>query len=337
MNFVKLGTSSLKISPLTIGCWSFGGGAGSYWGLQDQNDVNDLVSRALDYGVNFFDTAFGYNEGRSERSLGLALKGKRNQAVICNKIPIQAANKLPDYEQTIKDSLERLQTDVIDVMMIHWPTRDEGLLRANLEALQSMQSKGFIREIGVSNFGLRTLEIAKEMEIPVIVNEFAYNLMTRGIEGNILPYCRERNIGIAAYMPLMQGILTGKFRTLDDIPAVRKRSIQFSSKHNSEARHGGPGAESSVVLLLDQLKQLSKKTGIPQSHLAIGWLMAKDGVSTVIAGCRNADQLQENIKAVETRLDPDLISALDQASEPLKNDLKGELDLWQMGSASRIW
>lgn len=337
MNFVKLGSSSLKISPLTVGCWSFGGGSGSYWGPQDQNDVNDLVARALDKGVNFFDTAFGYNEGRSEESLGLALKGKRDQAVICNKIPIQTAAQLTHYEQTIKDSLKRLQTDMIDVMMIHWPTRDEGLLRANLEALQSVQKKGYIREIGVSNFGVRTLEIAKEMEIPVVLNEFAYNLMTRGIEDEILPYCRDRNIGIAAYMPLMQGILTGKFKTLDDIPAVRKRSIQFSSKRNPEARHGGPGAESSVIFLLNQLKHLSKKTGIPENHLAIGWLIAKDSVSTVIAGCRNVDQLQDNIKAVETQLDPDFITALDQASESLKNDLKGELDLWQMGSSSRIW
>ncbi|MDW7658804.1 MAG: aldo/keto reductase [Bacillota bacterium] len=333
----KLGQSDLKISPLTVGCWSFGGGDGSYWGAQSQQDVNDLVAEALAMGVNFFDTAFGYNDGKSEESLGIALRGKRQDALICNKIPIQTADQLSRYEETIQASLKRLQTDVIDIMMIHWPTRDEGLLRANLEALQQMREKGLVREIGVSNFGLRTLNIAREMEIPVVANEFAYNLMTRGIEKEILPYCHANQIGVAAYMPIMQGILTGKYAHLEDIPLVRKRSVHFKCEGNPESRHGGPGAEDEVLYLLDELNRIAQETGIKEGHLAIAWLIAQSGVSTVIAGCRTVDQLRDNVQAVETKLDSSILAALDAASLPLNQKMPDQLDLWQIGDKSRIW
>ena len=333
----KLGQSDLKISPLTVGCWSFGGDAGSYWGAQSQQDVNDLVAEALVLGVNFFDTAFGYNEGKSEQSLGMALQGRRSQALICNKMPIQTTEQLPRYEETIVSSLKRLQTDVIDVMMIHWPTKDEGLLRANLEALQQVREKGLVREIGVSNFGLRTLDIAREMEIPVVANEFAYNLMARGIEKEILPYCYQNQIGVLAYMPIMQGVLTGKYATLDEIPPVRRRSVHFSSEGNPECRHGGPGAESEVLFLLEELKRIVRQTGIRAGHLAIAWLIAQAGVSTVIAGCRTVGQLRDNVLAADTKLDPDIMAALDAASRPLFQKLPDQLDLWQRGDRSRIW
>jgi aryl-alcohol dehydrogenase-like predicted oxidoreductase len=333
----KFGQSDLKVSPLTVGCWSFGGGDGSYWGAQSQQDVNDLVAEALSLGINFFDTAFGYNEGKSEQSLGIALQDRRNEALICNKIPIQTAEQLPRYEETILASLARLQTDVIDVMMIHWPTRDEGLLRANLEALQRMRTKGLVREIGVSNFGLRTLNIAREMEIPVVANEFAYNLMTRGIENEILPYCTANQIGVAAYMPLMQGILTGKYARMEDIPLVRKRSVHFKCEGNPESRHGGPGAEEEMLHLLDELNRIARETGIRAGHLAIAWLITQPGVSTVIAGCRTVDQLRDNARAVETKLDPQILAALNEASLPLHQKMPDQLDLWQLGEKSRIW
>lgn len=337
MELRKLGKSDIQVSTLTVGCWSFGGGTGSYWGHQSQQAVNELVAEALDLGVNFFDTAFGYNDGDSERALGTALKGKRDKALICNKIPIQQTDDLGKYEQTITASLNRLQTDVIDVMMIHWPTRDEGLLRANLEALQHVQEKGLVRAIGVSNFAVRTLEIAREMGIAVIVNEFAYNLMSRGMEQDVLPYCRDMNIGVAAYMPLMQGILTGKYATLEDIPLKRKRTVHFDSRCNPESRHGGPGAEDAIHYLLRELRQLADESGISAAHLSIGWILAKEGVSTVIAGCRSVEQLRDNVKAAMTSLDPAVLQALDEASRPLYQAFPDQLDLWQPSSKSRIW
>ena len=337
MQKIRLGLSSLAVSRLTIGCWSFGGDKDSYWGLQEQGEVNRLVAAALAEGVNFFDTAFAYNAGQSERSLGEALKGRRQQAVICNKIPIQSWEQLPFYEKTVTDSLGRLQTDYLDLLMIHWPTNDARLLEENLAALQRMQEKGLVRELGVSNFAVQTMRLAREMGLKLAANQLAYNLMSRGIEAKVLPYCRENALGVAAYMPLMQGVLTGKYATIAEIPPQRRRTSHFASQANPAARHGGPGAEPELLQLLADLKQIALASQVSQSRLAIAWLLAQPAVSTVIAGCRNITQLQDNVQAVRTRLDQETLAGLTAASQPLAEKLAGQLDLWQPAEKSRIW
>jgi aryl-alcohol dehydrogenase-like predicted oxidoreductase len=333
----QLGKTDLKISLLCVGCWSFGGDNSSYWGEQDQADVDALVGKALDRGINFFDTAFGYNSGESEKSLGKALKKRRKEAIICNKTPIQEGDNLKNFEALLNDSLKRLDTDYIDLLMIHWPVKDEGLLRANLEALLKARQKGIIREIGVSNFSLETLKIAREAGAGVAANEFAYNLMSRAPEKQVLPYCVEHNIGMLAYMPLMQGILAGKYNSLGEIPPMRRRTVHFSKMGNPNNNHGGPGADAEVEAFLKALKDLSGKTGISCTALSLGWLCAKEGVASVIAGCRRVDQLLENEKSIDTGLSPGIVKALDDISKPLFDKLSGCLDIWKVPADSRIW
>ena len=336
MEQIRLGDSSLDTSRLCVGCWSFGGEAGDYWGPQSQSEVNTLVGEALDKGVNFFDTAFMYNNGASEISLGKALKGRRKEAVICNKIVVQDREQLKDYETALANSLKRLDTDYIDLMMIHWPVSDAELLGANLEALLEARKKGIIREIGVSNFGPGTLALARKIGVEVVANEFAWNLMTRGIEREVLPLCRESRIGILAYMPLMQGILSGKYRSIAEIPALRRRSVHFSSAGNPDCRHGMAGAEAEVEKFLAGLSDLARKTGIPGGTLSIAWLVAS-GASSVIAGCRTVAQLHENTTAAETVLSGEILKALDDLSRPLLDTFGHCLDIWQSPEKSRIW
>jgi aryl-alcohol dehydrogenase-like predicted oxidoreductase len=336
MEHSKLGRSALDTSRLCIGCWSFGSEAGDYWGPQSQNEVNALVGKALDQGINFFDTAFMYNNGASEISLGKALKGRRKEAVICNKIVVQDREQLKNYETTLANSLKRLDTDYIDLMMIHWPVSDADLLEANLEALLKARKKGILREIGVSNFGTGALALAEKTGVDVVANEFAWNLMTRGIEREVLPHCREKQIGILAYMPLMQGILSGKYGSIAEIPALRRRTIHFSGAGNPDCRHGMAGAEAEVENFLRGLSELAQKTGIRSSALSIAWLVAK-GASSVIAGCRTIDQLHENASATETILSDEILKALDDLSQPLLDKLGHGLDLWQSPEKSRIW
>ncbi|MDR2787871.1 MAG: aldo/keto reductase [Candidatus Accumulibacter sp.] len=336
MKQIRLGNSSLKVSRLCVGCWSFGGEAGDYWGAQSQKEVDTLVGEALDRGINFFDTAFMYNNGASEVSLGKALKARRKEAVICNKIVVQDREQLEDYETTLGNSLKRLETDHIDLMMIHWPVSDADLLKANLEALLDARRKGIIREIGVSNFSLETLALAKEAGVETVANEFAWNLMARGIEREALPYCNENRIGVMAYMPLMQGILSGKYGSIAEIPGVRRRTVHFSSFGNPECRHGMAGAEADVEKFLKGLSELSRKTGISCGTLSIAWLIAK-GAAAVIAGCRTVAQLRENAAAAETVLPGETLSALDDLSRPLLEKLGACLDLWQSPDKSRIW
>ncbi|MCL2319623.1 MAG: aldo/keto reductase [Treponema sp.] len=337
MKKLPLGKSGLKVSQLCIGCWSFGGDSKSYWGEQNQADVDALVNEALDRGINFFDTAFGYNSGESEKSLGKALKKRRGEAVICNKIPIQEGDALKNYEAVLGDSLKRLGTDYMDILMIHWPVKDESLLRKNFEALLKAREKGIIREIGVSNFGLSTLKIARDMGVAVIANEFAYNLISRGMEKAILPYCIKNNIGVLAYMPLMQGVLAGKYRTVADIPLMRRRTIHYSKSGNPNSLHNAPGADAEVEQFLDGLRELSAKTGIPCGTLSVAWLSQKQGVTSIIAGSRNREQVLENEQAVSTTLDAGTIKALDDLSKPLFNKLGNYLDLWKSVEESRIW
>lgn len=335
MKYNSLGPENLKVSAIGVGTWSFGGGEGSYWGAQSQRDVDALVAEALEHGINFFDTAFGYNAGQSEISLGMALQGKREQAVICDKLPIQ--EDLAGYEEAVVGGLRRLGTEYVDLLMIHWPTRDRALLEQNLAALERMRQKGYIRQVAVSNFGLETLAMARDMGIQVAANEFAYNLLCRAIEYDILPYCQAEGIGIAAYMPIMQGILTGKYGDIQSIPENRRRSIQFRAQGNPLARHGGPGAEAEVLQVLDTLRDQSEQTQVPAGDLALAWCIAKPGIATTIVGCRNAAQLRQNAAAADLDVPASVLKALDDASQPLKAAVGNEPDIWMSGAQSRIW
>jgi aryl-alcohol dehydrogenase-like predicted oxidoreductase len=217
--------------------------------------------------------------------------------------------------------------------LIHWPVKDKGLVRANLEALLKARQKGITREIGVSNFSLGTLKLAEETGVSVAADEFAYNLMSRAPEKEVLPYCAEHNIGILAYMPLMQGILTGKYDSLAEIPPMRRRTVHFSKMDN----HGRPGAGAEAEGLLKALKELSKETGISCAALSLGWLRARKGVTSIIAGCRTVDQLLENEKSIDAAIPEDIVRALDDISKPLFDKLADYLDLWKIPAESRIW
>ena len=337
MEKIQLGNSSLKVSRLTVGCWSFGGEEGSYWGAQDQADVDALVADALNLGINFFDTAVAYNGGKSESSLGMALKGRRKDAIICNKIFIHDKDKLKDFENSIQESLKRLGTDYIDLMMIHWPVKDAELLKDNLSALLKVQQKGMVRELGISNFGLTTMNMAKECGLNIVANEFGYNLMCRGMEKEILPYCRKNNIGILPYSPLMQGLLTGKYQKLSDIPPSRRRTVHFSKMENPDWLHGGPGADAEVEAMLKGLKALSDKTGMSVGTLSLAWLCHQDGVASIIAGCRTVEQLKENKSSIETKLSGEILGELTKLSQPLFEKVGSHLDMYRGDNEPRIW
>ena len=193
------GKSGIEISPMGIGCWSYGGG--DYWGPQAQSDVTAVANAALDAGINFFDTAEGYNNGRSEEALAVALKGRRHEAVIGTKI------SKPDpatIRERCEASLQRLQTDYVDIYMIHWPHDRLPSKRAWLN-LTRLQEDGLIRAIGVSNFGVEQLTRHLRQGASIAVNQLCYNLLSRAIEPELLPLCRKHDVGILGYMPLLRG------------------------------------------------------------------------------------------------------------------------------------
>ncbi|HET6485453.1 MAG TPA: aldo/keto reductase [Spirochaetia bacterium] len=332
----RCGSSGLELPVVGVGVWAFGGG--SYWGEQDQGEVDRIVARALDLGCGFFDTAEMYNEGRSEESLGKALAGRRSQALICSKIP-------PDHcqpEAVIQHcdaSLRRLGTDHVDLYLIHWPlttVKNPPRLDQTIDAMRSLQAAGKVRFIGVSNYGPRQLEELRSAGAHPACNELPYSLLARAIEHALMPVCERTGIGIIAYMPLMQGLLTGRYASADDLPANRARTRQFRGDRPG-SRHGEPGFEELTFRAVRAIRGLCDQAGMPMERAALAWCAARFGVTCTIAGARTVAQLEENAKAGETRLSDDLLSALDAATDELKQAMGPSVDLFESAANTRTW
>lgn len=335
MNKVIL-SEGLEVSAMSIGCWSFGGGA--YWGAQSQEDCDRVVRSAIDEGVRLFDTAEMYNDGESEISLGRALNGIRHQAVIMDKIPADFLHK-EDVKKHCEDSLKRLNTDYIDIYAPHWPlttAQNPASYEECFEALIRLKEEGKIRHIGVSNFGTGQInEIYSKTQAEPVINELLYNILSRAIEDSIIPACKQHQMGILSYLPIHQGVLTGKYRTVEDIPFNQTRTRHFNSKRGG--RHGGKGAENEVARILNGMAQISEKTGYSMTHLALSYAVQRDGISSVLVGCRNEKQLKENSYAINNPVPMELVDEMNLLSEPLYKMLGSNADYYESEENARIF
>ncbi len=331
MQMQRCGKSNIEVSAISIGCWSFGGRESDYWGSQDQEQVEAVVHSALDHGINFFDTAEGYNDGRSEQSLGQALAGLRDRAAIATKV--SPDNTQPQtLSQHCEASLRRLQTDYLDIYYVHWPIAGDWAEDA-FATLIDLQAEGKIRSIGLSNHGVQQMEDVLATGAQIELNQLHYNLLSRAIEVEIMPMCLRENIGVVAYMPLLQGLLTGKYETVEDIPAPRRRSRHFRSR--DDARHGEPGAEQAVFDALAELRTIAQEKSISMTHLALAWVMAKPGVTSVLVGARSPEQVSQNVAAAEADMTPELVQRLDELGQPVFDALGANADYWDSQANSR--
>jgi aryl-alcohol dehydrogenase-like predicted oxidoreductase len=327
----KLGRSGIEVSPLSLGCWALAGGSG--WGDQDERSAIATIHAALDQGINFFDSAESYGDGVSEEIVGKALSDRRDKAIIASKISPNhtAPDELRGY---LEASLARLQTDYVDVYMIHWPIRTHAVADS-LAVLQALKEEGKIRAIGVSNFARLDLTEAVGTGVQLDVNQLHYSLLSRAIEYEILPLCRRFEVSVTTYMPLLQGLLTGKYRTLEDVPAFRLRTRHFSSDRPM-SRHGDVGAEAEVVTALSAVRTIAEELGEPMANVALAWVMAQPGVASVIAGARSPDQVARNVQATALSLAPETIARLNEATDPVKQALGANADYWQTEENSRM-
>jgi myo-inositol catabolism protein IolS len=322
MKYRKLGRTDIEASVVAMGCWAIAGG--HTWGPQDEADSIATVHAALDAGVNFFETAEGYGKGYSEEVLGRALKGRRREAVIATKV--SRSNLAPDdVIKACEGSLQRLQTDVIDLYQIHWPSR-EVPISETLPALEKLLDQGKVRAIGVSNFAIGDLTAL----LPIghcQTNQLPYSLLWRAIEHEILPKCIEEDIGILCYSPLMQGLLTGKYASPDDVPEGRARSRHFS-KDRPRVRHGEAGCEAETFAAIERIRQISASVGESMAKVSLAWLLAQPGVNAVLAGARKPGQIRETAQAADLTLAPETIEALTEATEEVKRLLGTNPDIW---------
>ena len=330
MKYRKLGQSDIDVSILSLGCWALAGGSG--WGDQDEREAIATIHAALEQGINFLDTAEGYGGGYSEEIVGKAIVDRRDRAVVATKISPSHAEPsvLREYCEA---SLRRLQTDYVDHYIVHWPIATDWVADS-FAVLDDLKREGKIRSIGVSNYGVQQLSEALEVGVQIDNNQLHYSLLSRAIEFEVLPLCRKHRITVTAYMPLLQGLLTGKFRTIDDVPLFRLRTRHFSGDRPM-ARHGSPGAEEETFAAIDAVRAIAEELDEPMANVALAWVMAQPGLLSAIAGARRPDQIARNVEAADLSLSPETIARLDAATDELKQKLGPCPDYWNTLENSR--
>jgi len=331
MKYRKLGKTNLEVSVIALGCWAIVGDP--IWGPQSKSDAISTIKTALDLGINFFDTAEGYGNGYSEELLSAGLAEQRHEVVIASKVSSSHLAK-NEVIAACERSLKRLKRDYIDLYQIHWPKRTIPL-EETMEALQILQQQGKIKYIGVSNFG--TKDLSKIMTIGrVEANQIPYSLLWRAVEYEIAPQCVENDISLLPYSPLSQGLLTGKFKTADEVPAGRARTRIFASSR-PHAQHGEPGCESETFDSIEKIRQLAAEiqmggTPLPMAALSLAWLIHQPGVTSVLAGARHPKQITENALATDLEIETEVLQKLSQATENVKSILGKNPDMWQANS-----
>jgi aryl-alcohol dehydrogenase-like predicted oxidoreductase len=333
MRYTFLPGTDIRVSVIAMGCWALAGDM--TWGDQSESDSIAAVRAALDAGITFFDTAPGYGDGLSERRLGLGLRGVREQAVVATKIGPDAL-RAPAMIASVERSLGHLETDHVELLQIHWPSR-EVPLDETWTALERLREQGKVRAIGVSNFGPEDLAEALEIgagTAPPVTNQVPYSLLSRAVEFEIQPACARAEVGILCYSPLLWGLLADKYPSADDVPLGRARSRHFASTRKL-TRHGEPGCEAATFAALARIRAVAARLGVAMQDLAIAWLLHRPAVTAVLAGIRSAEQAAENVRAAQLTLDAATLAELDRATAEVKHALGPNPDLWQGNASSR--
>ena len=330
MNYNYLGKTNIKVSEFALGCWPFAGG--SVWGTQDKSDSISTVHAALDNGINFFDTAEGYNDDyHSESILGEALVNRRNRSVIATKI--SPPNLLPQkIEEACNNSLKRLSTDYIDLYQIHWPNHDINM-EDSINELNKLVDKGKIRSLGVCNFGVDDLNEILNLGV-FSTDQLPYNLLWRPIEEEILPECKMNNIGIICYSPLAQGLLTGRYRNADEVPDGISRSRLFN-KNRPLSNHDDEGCENEVFKCINKIQEIAKTLGENSAKISLSWVRQQSNITSLLVGARNTKELEMNLSAFEYDLSTELIKELSDLTNNVKLYLGKNPDMWKSDNRMR--
>jgi aryl-alcohol dehydrogenase-like predicted oxidoreductase len=299
----NLGNTDLQITPIGIGAWAMGGGDWAFsWGPQDDEKSMAAIHAALDAGVNWIDTAAVYGLGHSEEVAGKALSGRSKRPYVFTKCSLVWNDKreighslrAASVRRELEASLRRLKVDAIDLYQIHWPDPEQEIEEGWL-TLADLKKEGKVRHIGVSNFNVAQMKRIEKIA-PISSLQPNYNAVTRDIEDEILPYCREHNIGVIAYAPMKSGLLTGKMtrERIASLPQDDFRPRTPSFQEPALSRNLG---------LVEVLREIGKKHNHTPGEVAIAWVLRDPVVTGAIVGMRSAEQAKEIVRAAEFRLD----------------------------------
>jgi aryl-alcohol dehydrogenase-like predicted oxidoreductase len=312
MEYRRMGRTGLKVSELCLGTMTFGVTA-------DEATAARMVDAALDAGVNFFDTANSYAGGESERLLGKALGGRRDQVVVATKFFNPMGGGVNDsgmsrvhIMRAVDDSLRRLGTDWVDLCYIHH-VDVETELEEMLHAVDTLVRQGKVRYPACSNYEAWRLSEALWLSDRAGLARFEcyqpqYSLVVRDLELELLPLCAYKRLGVAVWAPLAGGFLSGSYR-----PGAQVREGSRSAEGWAYPRRFfAPSADATLRLLLERAPQ----TGRTPAQVALRWVVQRPGITSAIVGARDATQLAENLGAAGWRLEAELAQALTTVSEP---------------------
>ena len=310
MQYRRLGSSGLKVSAIGLGTNQFGGKV-------DLEETKNIISAALDAGINFIDTADKYQEGRSEEFIGAALQGQREKALVATKVfhkmgdgPNDSGVSRQHVLSAVEASLRRLKTDYIDLYQIHrWDV--ESPIDETMRALEDLVRAGKVRYIGASNFSAWQLTHANALAELHGWTKFVsiqphYHLFERQIEKELIPACKYFEIGILPYFPLAGGFLTGKYKQGEPAPpGSRGESSQYVQDYMTPENYSR----------LDKLTKFVRERGHNLNELAHAWLLAQPMVSSVISGATRVEHVQANATAGEWALSSDEVERVNQILE----------------------
>lgn len=313
MQYRRLGNSNLKVSALCLGTMMFGD-------QTDEAEAQRIVGSAREQGINFIDTADVYSRGRSEEIVGKLLATERHDWVLASKLG-NAMSKRPNqshYSRSwiiaeVENSLRRLATDYLDILYLHRDYHGENLDEA-VRSVGDLIRQGKIRSFGLSNFrGWRIAEVVRLCEragvpLPVVCQPY-YNLLNRTPEVEILPACSHYGLGVVPYSPIARGVLTGKYPP-GQVPPENSR-VARGDKRIMETEF-----REESLLIAQQLKQHSEQRGVKLGHFATAWVLANPHVSSVIAGPRTLEQMEDYYPALEVVISAEEETLVDSLVQP---------------------
>lgn len=319
MDYRSLGRSGLKVSALTMGTMTFGGGPDSKVGSTDVKEATRQVDMAVAAGVNLIDTADVYSSGASEEIVGQVVKGRRDDVLIASKARFPMGSGPNDEGlsrhhliRACDATLRRLGTDYVDLYQVHqWDGQTP--LEETLAALTHLVDAGKVRYVGVSNFSAwhvaKALGVAERRGFaPIVSQQIHYSLQAREAEYELVPLALDAGVGILVWSPLAGGLLSGKFRRGKDGPE--------GARHFGEWREPPIYDEDRLYDIIDVLVEVAEGRGVSAAQVALAWLLARPGVSTVVIGARTSEQLADNLAAAELVLTDEETARLEEVSRP---------------------
>ena len=307
----KLGNSDLELTTVGLGTWAIGGPWEFGWGPQDDTDSIKTIFEAIDAGINWIDTAPIYGHGHSEIIVGKALKQMSQKPIIATKCGLcwnEKRERIPRLKsqsvlKECEDSLKRLDVEVIDLYQMHLNQPPEDIEQA-FEAMAKCVKDGKLRYIGVSNFTVEQIKMVQKIH-PVTSLQPPYSMLKRGVETELLGFCKENNIGVIVYSTMQRGLLIGKFDT-----------AKIAALPDGDHRKTNPDFQepqlTSALELVEKLKPIAKRNNRTMAQLAITWTLRRAEVTAAIVGARRPGQITETAPAGDWQLGTEDIEEIEE-------------------------